>query len=139
MRPEGLGDPLGGHGVPVGRFELDHAEPIGLADGQPPLGKRAGIDHDHPVAGREGVGHRRFHGAGAGAGRGDHILLSLHKTLQSLAHLEKERVVFSGPVMDDGPGHGEQDIGRDGRGARRHELILLHVLLLPRVVCAVPH
>jgi hypothetical protein len=28
----------------VGRFELDHAEPIGLADGQPPLGERAGIE-----------------------------------------------------------------------------------------------
>jgi hypothetical protein len=42
-------------------------------------------------------------------------------------------------VMDDRAGHGEQDIGRDGRGARCHELILLHVLLLPRVVCAVPH
>ena len=34
-------------------------------------------------------------------------------------------------LMDDRAGHGEQDIGRDGRGARRHQLILLHVLLLP--------
>ena len=46
-----LGYTLGRHSLAVGRFQLDDAERVGLADREPPLREGAGVNHDHQVAG----------------------------------------------------------------------------------------
>src|SRR5215831_4672105 len=131
-----LGDTIRRHRVAVRRFQLDDGEAEGLADGEPALGERTRVDHDDPVARRQRVGDRRLHGSRSRAGGSEHVLLGLHEALEPLPHLAEERVVFRGAVMDDRTGHREQDIGWHGRRTRRHQLVLLHALLLLRNVCA---
>ena len=126
VRAQRLGDALGSHRLAVRRRELDDLQPVRLGNGQPALRERARVDDDHTIAGRQRVGHRRFHCAGPRARRREHLLLRLDQALESRADLGEEGLVLRRAMVDDRPRHRQQHFARHRRRSRRHQLILLH-------------
>src|SRR5206468_9375384 len=83
--------------------------------------------HDHDgVAGRERVDERRLHRPGPRARQRQHVGGGLEQPLEPRAHVAEEPLVLGCTVMDDRLRHGEEDLARDRRRPRRHQLILLH-------------
>src|SRR5439155_25670706 len=83
--------------------------------------------HDHDgVAGRERVDERRLHRPGSRARERQHVRGGLEESLEAGANVDEERLVLRCAVVDDRLRHGEEDLARDRRRPRRHQLILLH-------------
>ena len=67
-----------------------HVDTIDLAEFSPALSKLPAFQHHGRVTGRQGVGHRPFHGAGAGSGKHEHFLLGLKEIFQVFPHLRQD-------------------------------------------------
>ena len=114
---------LGLEGVPAprpvrrsGRRSSEHvhfaAECLGQA--HPALAEFAGGEHQHPVARRGQIGDRGLHGAGAGAGKEENVVLGSDKNLELGKHLLKEGSELGCAVVDVRRRHGKL-----GRGQQR--------------------
>ncbi len=118
------------------RRRLDGASPLDLqlGDGEavrgrdlaPALAELAAVHDQDAVAGRRGVDHRRFHGAGAGRGEDQDVLRGREEPLQAFLHLGEDRLELRRAVVDDRLRHREQHLGRDGRRPGGEQVFLDH-------------
>ena len=102
-------------GLAVGRFDHVGRAAEGLGQIDPALAEFAGGEHQHLVAGRGEVGDRGLHGAGAGGGEQQDVVLGADKDLELGQHLLVEGAELGGAVVHVGGRHGELG-GRKQRG-----------------------
>jgi len=121
-----LGDPLGGYRIAERRRQVDHVESIRPGDLEPAVAEFPGADHDDAIARRQRVDDRRFHCARPRARERHHLGARLEEPLEAGPHLDEHRLVLRGPVVDHRLRHREEDLARNRRGPRRHQLVLLH-------------
>ena len=93
----------------------------GLGQGDPALAEFAGGEDQDAVAGRGEVGDRGFHGAGAGAGEEQDVILGADELLQLGEDLGVEGAELGGAVVDVRSGHGELGGGEQRGGSGGEE------------------
>ena len=79
----------------------------GLGEAGPALAEFAGGEDQDAVAGRGEIRNRGFHGAGAGAGEQQDVVLGADEDLELGQHLLEEGAELGGAVVHVGGGHGE--------------------------------
>ena len=84
-----------GHGFGVHRpapfhRQAIHLDPVHIAQFGPALAELAAVHHQGRIPGGQGVGHRPFHGAGAGGGEHEHFLLRFEQIFQTISHLRQD-------------------------------------------------
>ena len=133
MALQRLGQPPGIDGLTERRAQIDHVEPVRSGEIEPAVAELPGADDHDAVAGRQRIDDGRLHRARSRARERDHLGGRLEELLERGAHLDEERLVLRGPMVDDRLRHREQDLARNGSRTRRHQLILLHADGLLRV------
>jgi hypothetical protein len=77
-----------------------------------------GLEHQHPVACRQGVDQGRFPGAGTGGGVDHHVVVGLEDGLDLGQDLAAKRAEFRPAMVDggvvDGPENAIRHVGRPG-------------------------
>ena len=94
-------------GLAVGRGDQLDLAAEGLGQVAPALAEFAGGQDQDAVAGRGEVRDGGFHGAGAGAGEQEHVVLRADEDLQLGEHFLEEGAEFRGAVVHVGGSHGE--------------------------------
>ena len=111
-----------GTGAPVGRNEF-RLEPELDRHVLPQGGELAGLDHQHAVAGRQGVDQGGFPGAGAGRGIDDDRVRGLEDGLDAFERAFGELGEFRPAVVDDRRVHGAQNaVRKRGRAGNLQEM-----------------
>ena len=94
--------------APVAGNEVDlQTEPRGHV--APEHGEVAGLEHQHVVAGRQGIHERRLPRAGAGRGIDHDVSRGLKHALKAVEHLARERREGRATVIDGRLRDGAQD------------------------------
>ncbi len=131
---ERLGDAARVDGLPERSAQVDHVEAVRLGEIEPAVAELPGADHHDAITRGQRVDDGGFHRTRARTGERNDLGARLEELLQRGAHFDEERVVLRGAVVDDRLGHREQNLARNWRRPRRHQLILLHADGLLRVV-----
>jgi hypothetical protein len=106
------------HGPSPGHLDHVRLDAVGLADLPPPLAELAAVHNDDLVTLAQGVHDRALHRAGAGRRQDQDLVLGLKEPFQAITDLRDDLLEGLRPVMDNGAGHRERSLFRDGRGAR---------------------
>ncbi len=117
-------------GLPVGRSHHVRLAAERLRQARPALAKFAGRQHQHLVARRGQVRHRRLHRAGAGARQQQHIVLRAHKDLELRQHLLKQGAKLRRAVVHVGRGHGKLGRRKQRRRTGRKKACLANHFFL---------
>ncbi len=106
-------------GLAIGSADEIHLAAESFGEGFPALAEFSGGEDEHAISGRGEIGDGGFHGAGAGGGEQQHVVLSADKGLQLPQHALIERAELGGAVVDVRGGHGELGGGQQGGRAGR--------------------
>ena len=112
---EGGADGVEVEGLAVGCGDHVRLAAEGLGQACPALAEFAGSEDQDAVAGRGEIGDRGFHGAGAGTGEQEDVVLGADEDLELGEHLLEEGAELGSAVVDVGGSHGELS----GRQQRR--------------------
>ena len=110
------------HRPAPGHRNAVHLDAVNVAEFGPALAELTAVHHQGRVAGAQGVGHRPFHGAGAGGGKDQHFLFGLEQILQIGPHFPQNLHELGGTVMNNGLGHGQLGFRGHRGGARSHQI-----------------
>ncbi len=107
-------------------FEFRHLHTEGLANLAPALAELAAVHDQGLVARRQEIGHSPFHAPRPGGSQDQHIIPGLKKPLEVFSDLAEQLGKLRRPMVDDRPGHRQQDFGGNRRGPRSKQIPFQH-------------